>query len=489
MNKFSAYATLTCLTLSALIVAAPQEVYSRSFMFIRSIHNSLALRNAFWHDFIYDKEGTVRGSWQAIGFHQHSQGLGKTQRYFLQKHKDCVTIAGDDVTQEFFTRDMRAEWVGLPSTFSGTLTINPIQSQSGGYLEYNQDLGGLSDISFFKNLWGAFSVPFIFVENNFNLRQSDVQNPDAQTTPPPHDILQAFSQDSWRYDKFPTKKQRKAAAAEFRVDLGSTYKGRNLRLAYYSFFTGALAPKQDSAWVFSPYVGNDHHWSIGYGIHMDYLMSQQTARVDWSFFVDCEVSYLIHNKQHRTLDLFGKPWSRFLQFRRRNGPPDELIPGVNVMTIPVIVRPYGLFDFSIGWRVRMSMVVCEVTYSVWGHDEQKVKFRDTFLESFCNQEYGIAGAGTITVEGMTVGASASNSTIANQAPDDPTFISIKPYDLDFQSAAGSSAINHKAQIAIGVERKHTAVETFLGVGAFADIAQKNGNLQASGLWVKGGMSF
>ena len=159
------------------------------------------------------------------------------------------------------------------------------------------------------------------------------------------------------------------------------------------------------------------------------------------------------------------------------------------MTIPVIVRPYGIFDFSIGWRVQMSMVVCEVTYSVWGHDEQKVKFRDTFLDSFCNQEYGIAGAGTIEVEGKTVGASASKSTISNQAPDDPTFISLTPYDLNFQSAAGSSATNHKAQIAFGIERKHVAVETFLGLAVFADIAQKNGALQAIGGWAKCGMSF
>jgi len=489
MNKFSAYAALTCLAFSPLVLPRPQEVYSHSFLFTRSIHNSLALRNAFWHDFIYDKEGSLRGSWQAIGFHQQSQSLGKTQRYFLQKHKDCVTIAGDAVTDQFFTRDMRAEWVGLPSSFSGVLTINPLQSQSGGYLEYNQDLSILSDSSFFKNLWCAFSLPFIFVENDFNPQQADVQNPDAQTTPAPHDILQAFSQPSWIYDKFPTEKQRAAGVAEFRVDLGSTYKGHHLRLAYYSFFTAALAPKQDSAWLFSPYVGNDHHWSIGYGIHMDYLMSQEKSQVDWSFFVDCEVSYLIHNKQHRTLDLFGKPWSRFLQFRRRNGPPGETIPGVNVMTIPVIVRPYGLFDFSIGWRVQMSMAVCEVTYSVWGHDEQKVKFRDTFADSFCNQEYGIAGAGTIEVEGKTVGASASKSTISNQAPDDSTFIPITPYDLNFQSAAGSSATNHKAQIAIGIERKHVAIETFFGVAVFADIAQKNGALQAIGGWAKCGMSF
>lgn len=490
MKNFLAYvAPILLLITTTISYAAPQEVYARSFMFIRSIHDSLATRNALWHDFIYRKHGKIRGSWQAIGLGQQSQSLSKTQHYFLPKNKDTVRITGDAITSEFFTRDVRAEWIGLPSEFQGTLRIDPLQSQSGGYLEYNQDLETFSDNWFFKNAWFSCSVPFIFVENQFNPCQFDVENPQAETSTGPKDILQAFNQPSWQYDKFPTARQHKAGAAEFRLDVGKNFIGEHLTCAYYTYFSAALSPKQNPEYLFSPYVGNDHHWSIGAGIHMDFLISQASVKADWSFIIDLEYAYLIHNKQHRTLDLFGKPWSRFMQFRRRNAPPDELIPGVNVMTIPLVIRPYGIFDFCVGWRVKMDMVVCELTYSVWGHDEQKVKLRDTFLGSFCDNEYGIAGAGTIVVEGMTVGASASKSTVSNQAADDATFVPITKYDLDFQSAAGSSATNHKAQFVVGIERTNTPIETFAGFGAYIDMAQKNGALQSWGIWGKLGMSI
>src|SRR5580765_947106 len=98
MKNFLVYAALlTFLLVSSISYAAPQEVYAHSFMFIRSVHNSLAMRNAIWHDFIYNKHGNIRGSWQAIGFSQQSQSLSKTQHYFLPKHKDCVRITGDDI--------------------------------------------------------------------------------------------------------------------------------------------------------------------------------------------------------------------------------------------------------------------------------------------------------------------------------------------------------------------------------------------------------
>src|ERR1700722_9634434 len=481
MKNFLAYALLVfLLIIPSSSIAAPQEVYAHSFMFIRSAHNSLAMRNAIWHDYIYNKQGKMHGCWQAIGFYQQSQSLSKTKHYFLPKYNDCVTISGDAITEKFFTRDVRAEWLGLPSEFQGVLTINPLQSQSGGYIEYNQDFSVFGDNWLFKDTWLALSVPFIHVENQFNPQQFDVSNPQASTWPGPNDILQAFNQEAWHFDKFPIDKQHRTGAAEFRIDVGKTFASDAITCAYYAFCSGALSPKQNSEYLFSPYVGSDHHWSIGSGIHLDFLTSMDTSAVEWHFFFDLEYAYLIHNKQHRTLDLFGKPWSRFMQFRRRNGPPDELIPGVNVLTIPLVIRPYGIFDFSVGFKFKMQMVVCEVTYGVWGHDNQKVKLRDTFLGSFCDNEYGIAGAGTIMVEGMTVGASASKSTVSNQAPDDPTFVPITFYDLDFNSASGATSTNHKAQVVLGVEHAHKSIDTFCGIGAYVDVAQKNANLQVWG---------
>src|SRR5207244_8999669 len=98
--------------------------------------------------------------------------------------------------------------------------------------------------------------------------------------------------------------------------------------------------------------------------------------------------------QLRTFDLVNKPWSRYMQYNRKNGPPNENIPGVNVLTLKTRVKPFGLFDFTMGMRVKTLHFEYELGYNIWGHAQEQLYLREEFI-SQCRPEFGIAGVGAI----------------------------------------------------------------------------------------------
>jgi len=491
MNKYAA-SILIILSCSAIQLAAhPQEAHARSFMYTRPGCYNMAMYQAGWYNFMYDK--TEHGSrFQIIGFHQRSQERDTTKRYFLPSQvSEEIVVAGDAIAADFFTRDVRAEWIGLPDTFRGMLTINPEQKQNGAILQFNQDIEKISGDILTQNTWISFSMPLVSVENAFNPAQSMIMTGSNPPTQAPHDILEAFNQPDWKYGKFCPQSHKVFGASELRIDLGRNYihKNKHHKFSYFSFLSIPFADWQDPSFIFAPYAGNNHHIGFGFGTYMHFLLNQNIERYMLNYFINLEGIWLFRNKQRRTFDLRDKQWSRFLPMNRKDGPPNQNIPGVNVLTLEVIVEPYGMFDFSTGWRLQAGPCEFEIGYNAWGHDKEKIKLRDTPAESFCFEEYGIAGCGTIVVKGHEVGASSSNSTINCKAPDDETFVTIRIQDIDFESGASASALVHKVHLAFSLMRKDAPVEVLFNIGGFFEVPQKNSALRNHGMWVKYGMAF
>jgi hypothetical protein len=492
MKKYAGIAAIICSMVPTALVSRSHETLSHSFMFTRPASYTLSMRQALWHDFIYYKEGKTHGAFQAIGFYQNSENLARTQRYFLPRHKNTVLVAGDAIQETFFTRDVRAEWLNLPSDFSGVLTIGPVQKQIGFLLEYNQDLCRFTESSLFENLWLDISIPFIQVQNRFNPEQYDLilgtsgNSPDA-----PRDLIQAFNQPAWKFHHFSPHTLTRFNAAELRIDLGSSYKMNNHhhQFGYYSTLIIPIDGKQSPCFIFSPYVGNNYHIGVGGGLLMNILLNRDDSHVAVCYFIELEGMWFAKNFQKRTFDLMNKPWSRFLQFNIENGTPEQNIPGVNILTFDVTVRPYGIFDFSTGWQVQAGPFTVEISYNIWGHAQEKIAFHKRFEETFCLNNYGIAGTGSMLVDGISVATSASNSTINHQAANDLVFVPLKPLDIDLKSGRATSALNHKVQFVLGMERQGKQVGTFFGIGTFVDIPQKNPALQLWGAWIKCGASF
>ncbi len=512
---------------------------SNTFMFTRPVAGNRSTIEALWHNVEYGKPHSWGFSCQAIGIFQQSLGFDRTRHYFLPSKKDHVLVTGDADTKDLQTRQIRAEWLNLPSTFQGSFTLNPKQRQAGMIFQFNQDLSKLGDTPFFDGAWINFSLPIVSVRNNMHIAQdilstSSSVNQFGQQNPTT--IIEAFQQQGWGYGKICSGAMTQTKLADITIHIGKTFLARdNFVVASYTAFVIPTGNIQDARFLFEPVSGNNGHFGYGAGVDFQVPLSCPDACTQVCFFLDFESIFFARNKQWRTFDLKCKPYSRYLQFVRRddpnpsNGLPPQLIPGVNILTQHVQVHPYNLADFSTGLRLKVYSLEIEIGYSIWGHgDEKIIVFEGNCLDK-CSLDracpggiFGIAGNQNTPHQLAAVGpcgnilpATASNSTIKCQASNDVVcqqtveiligdcagpqvdangdtqrvFVPITRLDLDLQSGSAQTAFNHKFQMAIGLTYEGDAVDIFFGAGGYYDKPVKSGALNTLGAWAKIGASF
>lgn len=495
MKKSVLITALILLVSSSLLRAEPQEVFARSFMLTRPASYNIAMNQQLWHNFVYHKSGPVYGAFQLIPFYQASRDRAKVARYFLPNRKNELLVAGDTTSSNLIrSRDIRAEWLGLATNFSGKFSICPEQTQIGFTVMYNQDMRNFFDIEFMKNWSFGVEIPVIMVENNLNLCQFDLQTTTTETGVQP-DIISALNQTDWKYGKWSSKAQSLMRPANIKFTLGRSLMHRDFfQLATDLSLSIPIADHQDAEYLFSPVVGLDRHVGLGGAVYMQLLLNCNPEKFAWTFYLNLEGTFFVRNKQHRTYDLKDKPFSRYMQYTRRNSAPGVTIPGINVLTLPSLVRPYGVADFSFGWRINTAPFEFEIGYDLYGFGGEDVKLRADFDSPFnraCGgeNEIGIAGAGTIDFKGTAIQATASESTIDCRATDDSSFVAIQENDIDLCTAAAGSVLNHKFHAAIGIEHLGETMGGFGGFGFYFEFPQKNSNLANWGAWFKVGATF
>ena len=456
---------------------------SQSFMFPHQAYQNLAMQQALWHDIIYNKKGIARCAYQISGVYQQSVSDERTTQYFLPACTHGSLLVTGDNSPEKPIRNIRAEWLGITSSqFRGNLSINPIQRELGFIIEFNQDCGRLFDLSFLKDYWVSLALPIMMVENNLNFKQFDVNGTNNHQ---PTDIVSAFNQPAWRFSKWRPTSKSKIGLAEIAIRFGKAYLAQdNFEVVYYSGFSIPTTKKQSAKYLFNPFVGYNGHLGFRTGVNFQLTLNKNTAHYASCLFLNLESIFFLHNTQYRTFDLMDKQFSRFLQFNIINGPPNQNIPGVNVLTTKAHVHPYNLMDIAMGFRIKGQRAEFEIGYSLWAHGREKV-------EVACFDEiYGIAGNGPLDPTAATpVASSASLSTIKDQAPNDVVFVVVLKRDIDHESGSSKAALNHKAHMSLGYTNKGNRVDGFLGIGAFYEIPQKNTALQNWGFWLKCGAVF
>ncbi|MCX5922458.1 MAG: hypothetical protein NTX86_03965 [Candidatus Dependentiae bacterium] len=477
-----------------LIPRSFQKVTGRSFMANRPIFANVVTEQAGWHNFYNNKNGKSLSSIQITGAYQHSRGDHRVTEYFLTDFKTQLLVAGDAIDTGAECRDIRAEWLGLPSNFSGRFTVSPSQLQWAIMPEYNQDLKNFTDISFFQDSWIDIQLPLVFVRNRMNLCQYDVQlgtstNPDA-----PHDIVEAFKQPAWKFGKIVNCRSRFELAAII-LRMGKTYRSEvnGHQIYYYSSIIFPTGRKQNAEYLFDAVTGYNGHVGINAGVGFNILLNRDIERFAFCFFTHLDDVFLVRDDQCRTMGLIGreqgddcctptkreeKLLSRFVQFNTRC-PNEQNVPGVNVMTRKVRVKPFNMIDFAAGFRLSVNQwLEAEIGYGIWGHGQEELIFDNA--ESF-EADFGIAGS--------AINKTANLSTIARQAPDDAVFTPVTLCDFDFYSASGFSVLNHKAYGSFTLQGFGCNYDALLAAGWFVEFPQKNGALSTWGGWIKFGGSM
>lgn len=437
---------------------------------------------AGWHNYAFD-QGCKNNALQLIPYRQHSMKNNKNVTYFFIDGKNNMTVKGDNAIgtpANPNNRDIRAEWIGLPNNFSGSFCIKPEQLQQGAILQYKVSLKNLVPWCFFRRMWIGISGVFNDVKNEINFQQSIAQT--YNTTPAT--IKQALDPDTWCYGKF-TEKTESSGLAETRFSFGTRFIDRGDW--QFGFSTYVSIPGQggiNSNSIFEAYRGFNGHVGWGSQVNIQMPLSPCNSEAIVAAFFDAESIFLFSNTKHRSVDLYNKPWTRYLLLNRTNG--ETNIPGINVLSPKVKISPYNLVTIAAGMRFKYRCLDTEMSYGLWTHGDEHIKLKHEWKE-----EYGIAGTGTTTLpNGTVVGNSASGSAINFQAANDSTFIPITANDLNFKSGAARATLSQFAQGAVGVTSQScSGVKGFAFIGGFFEYAHKNCTLSNWGWWVKLGASF
>jgi hypothetical protein len=488
---FYASITLNMHHLCASVDICCKQDRHRSFLFTRPLAQNIALYQAVWHDYIYEKFGKLKTSIQVIGAYQESLESDETNKYFLFNCKDMLLIAGDNSANQD-ERDVRAEWLGLPDNFTGTLKLIPRQRQAMALLEFHQDLSKVIDISFLEGYWIDISVPIIAMENKLTLEQQIGQ---TNLSAPVPDLPAAFNRSDLAYARVSPESISRVNLAEIKIKFGKAYMAEDhFQIIYYSGFNIPVGNKQNAKHVFDPVVGNNGHFGIIAGVNFQIVTSRCDCPYVSCLFLNVENIFLTRNEQRRTLDLKDNPWSRYLLLNKKNGGPSQNIPAATILTREVMVHPYSMVDVSVGGRFLYRGFDLEAGYDLWAHGQERLELKQ------CLQPiWGIAGAPDPAHPSFAT--TASKSTICERKANNdmtqfdtdsqgnPIFVPIRDTDLNLRSGATKHTLVHKVHLSLGWGHKGCRFDGFFGIGAWFEIPQDIGALKLAGGWFKMGGSF
>lgn len=490
---------------------------SRSFLFYRPVYHNISAYQTLYH-FLVNKKEDLNSSIQAVGIYNKSLDKNNIGSYFLVNCKNCITIKGDNAPEKL-DRDIRAEFFNLPSTYDGTFSLCPKQEQAGAVIELNQNLCSIYQCNLTKNRWISMRLPLQWVKNSLNPSQNIINN--GLILHQPANFIEALNQPDITNSRIYFSKKDKFGLAEIRLSLGSSILNHNdFHFSSYSTFIIPTASKQKPEFLFNPFLGVNGHFGLGGGVRLELPLHECESEYKAVFFFQLEGIYYFHSKECRTFDLV-KPidrgcfcpktpntctptlhtswyplpdildvdmsckdnqWSRFLLFRKPGH--EQTIRGVNILTFPVRIWPYGIVDFNTGFRFNFCNLEGELGYNIWGrsHEEIMLEFPHCEAQPYEFEKYGIAGSTPYT--------SASRTTINNQAEDDPTFVYIRPQDISFPSGAFSGAVLQRFYASLGFSSLNTGM--FFGLGGYYELPflrYKNSGFKAWGLWIKFGIAF
>lgn len=473
-TRFMKYRT-ALLLLACSQILSKSEKTSQTFMYYRPLSQNAAAVGQVWNQIVARKDNSNQAAFQIIGLYQQSHNF-RTSRfddigsYFLLNCKNEILVAGDD-TEFITTRDVRAEWLNLPSNFSGRLSLAPHQQQAGVILSFNQDLKRYVSWKLFEAWWIDLRMPIYMVKNNLCAQQTTIQNPGS--APFNTDIISALS--SYKFAAINNRTKHKAGPSELAIAIGTTFLDHDdFVLTYQTAFCIPLTGKQKPDELFNAFLGGNGHVGMRYQFYFEMPLHEKCSEFKALFFLNMEDHYYFKAHEWRTFDLWNKQWSRYMPLRNiRTG---EVVQGVDVLTQQVCVKPHNFFDMSAGFKFSHCGVEFEIGYDLWVHPSEQILLGCRCCEKVepLIRSYGIAGAN---------GGTANESTITTLAADDlvptPLFVN----DIQPLSGAGRSGFTNKFHIAAAY-RYDGHIPVSVGLGGFYEKPHTNTALEQWGVWGK-----
>lgn len=505
------------------------EYVGRSYLTIRPLLQPASPELiSLWRDNeAHAKEDGIDGNLQIIVYGGQSTSKQDLTAYFsptgncslMDSDEDNRATVGSDfqLYAPFFSvsgTEGEASTMPSQSFFSSTITLNPKHTEAGVGFAYRQSVWH-DDC----DVWGLFLkavMPITWVKNDLGLQETNINNGDDAPVVLPGDnprvfynnMIAAFNQPAWQYGKIATCNNCEDALTETGVADIQVYFGYEW-LQHHPYhmegYVGILIPtgtKVTSRYLFEPIVGRGKHFGIMFGSAFGCdLWDAEDADQHLRFELALNSLYLFSKEQTRSIDLKGRPWSRYIDVYESpedaamvaglTSPANVLTatPGINVFTRCVDVNPGLEVTITPSLVFEWCDFLGEIGYSYYARGSDHIElcgFPSTIAFRSVN------GAGE-TMPFQTIDARVEDPSIAPATPvtlaNYATSV-ITPDQLDLNSCATPAFYTATIYGALGYSHTHGCHPIMAGIGASYELSDHcNAGLDRWTVWGKASIAF
>jgi hypothetical protein len=452
------------------------------------------------------------GAFQVVPFGGESTAEDRLARYFLPNGKTSMLVAEDGAPQAD-QRDVDARHLNIETeqdNFQSRVRICPEVSYAGVGLDWTQILcrGDNGE----PRLWFELAAPIQWVKVDMNLRENtfgeEFEAVDEIGLNDQDRVASAAAglrSDGLSRSRIDNVERDDVKLADVELKLGYSSKwGDSCHVATY---LGVLFPTSDAyndiddnnkcataRQLLQPVSGEGDHWGFMYGSHYGIDIGEYcSGHVGLRF--DVHGLYLFENDELRTFSLKDKTWSRYMEFYRDQEQAQEAfdavdasaenlgVSGVNVLTQCAQVTPGYKHNGNFAMVYERCNFVGEVGLGMHCAQAEKVDLCRLRNKGFALKD--VQGNGR-TNAARTIKDQFTNSgqQLANYEDN-----IVQLSDIDLNSAAQATEIEHTFYGALGYEWGDCRYPTVVGLGGSYTLGATNNTLDRWMVWGKLGVSF
>jgi len=511
-----------CCCLSGCLNQCQQfPLWGKTFFLPRSQGLDAARDITGVHRFLhqYDKEGFY-GTFSITPQYSHSFKDVDIARYFFGQN--CFNVSGSRVESRP-NDSLLADYFGLSPTYDSRIELHPsIANFITDFSLYGQ----------WNCFYAALHVPLVYTKWKFGINERvcnccpcipfpERYMSEDEVIPPYSSFRQAWQAGKSFGDVHQGLccgkwccPQTKWGVADVHVSAGWDFILRDHGNAgFYFQLVIPTGNKPNTSYIFSPIVGNGHHWECGVGFNGRILTWECSDEQKLSFHFDGKVTHLFSSCQCRSFDFCPNCFaSRYMLLKEfcdgcytRN-----LTPAINITTLPVDVSIAAQFDLVAMLSYLNKGFEFDVGYNAWVRTEEKLELAGCIPDN----RYGFKGIQNVVLEDGTPSvATESTATIhgsflsqenQDRLVDNSSPVYIKTCDLNLSSGAAGQALTHKLFIYLGYAcntwgcaAQEEWYKPFIGAGGSVEFQGMypeysrpyDNSMSQYSIWIKGGVSF
>ncbi len=495
------------------------EMTSRSYLSVRPNFQSASpeMISGFRSHRLHAREDGRDGDVEAVVFGSKSNNEMDLARYFFPFCKteltvdERISLASPPQPMDLLAQHFNIFTIN--GDFRSVISIRPETSAVGA--------GFFARKAFFMNeakdrgFFSSISFPVVRVKNDLNFQEDIISDGGGGLFTADENVFEnmteALNQAEWQFGKITRFAHHKTGVADIEFKVG--YEWIQEEPFHLESYLGMLIPtgnKPNGEFMFDAIVGHGRHWGIMFGNAIGIQIWKDEAK-DRSLRVEYagHTQYLFRNTQCRSIDLFCKPWSRYIELYRDEDQAtvastltagtqsaNFATPGINLLTIPVKVRPGFSHNMTTAAVFNARNWQVEGGYNLYCRQSECLKLPCPWQEGPAIKNHTGLGR-TNPVRDMIGNARLENITV-NSTPGTGNRINLGDYklnfikesDLDLNSAASPCIISHTIYAALGYNWSDRNIPIFGNFGGSYEFSNSNNAVvERWTIWGKLGLSF